>query len=67
MIHITDFDSVFAKRKFKDKKLGTQSDLICVGYGGTKSAQFFIGCYDDQQGNTHFKTVLVRDAEFINQ
>ncbi len=66
MIHITNFDSVFAGRKFKDKTLGTQSDLICVGFGGTESAQFFVGSYDDANGNTHFKTVLMKNTEFLN-
>lgn len=66
MIHIANFDSVFAGRKFKDKNLGMQSDLICIGYGGNDEAQFFIGSYvDANTDNTYVKTVLMKNAEFL--
>lgn len=66
MIHITNFDSLFAGRKFKDRSLGMQTDLTCVGYGGNEGSPFFIGCYDDPQTKTsHFKTVLMKNAEFL--
>lgn len=66
MIHISNFETVFARRKFKDKTIGTQSDLTCVGYGSNEGSPFFIGIYDDQNTkSTHFKTVLMKNAEFL--
>ena len=68
MIYITKFDSDFNGRMFKDRTLGTQSVLTCVGYGDNDSNgnPYFVGMYMDTtvQKTVRFKTVLMRDVEF---
>lgn len=67
MIHIANFDSGFKGRVFKDRTLGMQSDLTCVGYGdnGSNGSPYFVGIYVDNK-SVSIKTVLMKNAEFIN-
>lgn len=66
MIHITNFDNDFNGRTFKDRSLGMQTDLTCVGYGDNQGNPYFVGMYVDANTNSvHFKTVLVKNAEFL--
>jgi hypothetical protein len=68
MIHLSNFDTEIKGRVFKDKTLRMQADLTCVGYGDNQGNPYFIGMYADTTTNTvHFKTVLVKNAEFVPQ
>jgi len=68
MIIISNFDGDFKGRTFKDRTLGIQSDLTCVGYGdnGSNGNPFFVGMYIDKQSKSvNLKTVLMKNAEFF--
>lgn len=65
MIHITEFDKQFYGKSFKDRTLGMQSDLTCIGYGANEGSPFFIGMYVcTSTGTVNTKTVLMKNAEF---
>lgn len=66
MIHITEFDKQFYGKTFKDRTLGMQSDLICIGYGDNQGNPYFVGMYICQNTKTvNVKTVLLKNAEFV--
>lgn len=68
MIHIADFEKDFKGRTFRDKTVGTQSDLTCIGYGdnGDNGNPYFVGMYADAaRGTVGFKTVLMKNADFV--
>ena len=67
MIHISNFDTDFKGRTFKDRSLGMQSDLTCIGYGDNQGNPYFVGMYVDQQyKSVNIKTVLMKNAEFVS-
>ncbi len=66
MIHITNFDADFYGKTFKDRSVGMQSDLTCIGYGDNQGNPYFVGMYADQQTKSvGYKTVLLKNAEFL--
>jgi len=68
MLYLSNFDTDFKGRGFEDKTLGMQSDMVCVGYGDNQGNPYFVGMYVDQTRKTvHFKTVLIKNAEFVPQ
>jgi hypothetical protein len=63
MINIPNFEAGFVGRIFKDRTLGVQSDMTCIGYGDNQGNPYFVGMYVDTT-SVGFKTVLVKNAEF---
>jgi hypothetical protein len=65
MINIPEFDTVFKGKKFSDKTIGMQSDLVCVGYGDNQGNPYFLGVYEDTVRKIICtKTVLIKNADF---
>jgi hypothetical protein len=64
MIHISNFDQDFNKRKFKDRSTGIGSDLTVIGYGDNQGNPYLIGIYSENN-QVGLKTVLLKNVEFI--
>lgn len=64
MIHISDFETKFKGRKFRDAKSTMLPEMVCCGYGDNQGNPYFVGLYDDNQNRTNVATVLLKNAEF---